>query len=178
MNLRIAKCAFAVSAALASISGFAQTTLPAPTSTTGTMSLRYMAPLADATVSGTLSLDKCYVTGSGVTRVDCLGDSTLVSSDTNMADGMSCVLDTTKFANGTHRLSTVGSNAEGWTYNLALNVNIQNAASSTTSTTTTTPTTTTTTSTTTLPAPTAGTLAIWGGAPLAGATVSGTLSLD
>src|SRR5258708_34041314 len=127
MNLRIAKCAFAVSAALASISGFAQTTLPAPTSTTGTMSLRYMAPLADATVSGTLSLDKCYVTGSGVTRVDFFVDSTVLSSDTNMADGMSCVLDTTKFANGTHRLRPVGRNAKGGTYNSPRNVNIRNA---------------------------------------------------
>ena len=77
-------------------------TLPAPTS--GTLEAWFKAPLAGQTVSGTLSLDKCYVKGYGVQRVTFFLGSTALNTDSNVGDGMSCVLDTTKFANGTHTL--------------------------------------------------------------------------
>src|SRR6185503_17537040 len=96
-KLRTAKCAIAVAEALASLGALAQT-LPAPGA--GTLDIWWKAPLSGATVSGKLSLDKCYINGIGVTKVDFYLDSTLLNSDTVMSDGMSCVLDTTKFANG------------------------------------------------------------------------------
>src|SRR5258706_402031 len=126
MKVRIAKCALAVSTALASINGFAQTTLPAPTP--ATLEVWFGAPLAGPTVSGTLSLANCYLKGVGATRVDFFLDSTAVNSDTNVADGMSCVLDTTKFANGAHQLKAVARNAAGATYNEIRSINIQNSA--------------------------------------------------
>src|SRR5258706_1394592 len=114
MNVRIAQCAIAVSAALASFGAFAQT-LPVPG--TGTLDIWWKAPLSGATVSGQLSLDKCYINGIGVTKVDFYLDSTLLNSDTVMADGMSCVLDTTKFANGAHQLKAVARDSAGPIYN-------------------------------------------------------------
>jgi hypothetical protein len=124
MKARIAKCAIAISAALASFSALAQLTPP----TSGALDIWFKAPLAGATVSGTLSNDKCYIRGSGVTRVDWFVDSTPIGSDTTMADGMSCVLDTTKFANGTHQLKAVARNSAGATYNELRSINIQNAS--------------------------------------------------
>ena len=172
MNVQIAKCAIAVTAALASINAFAQLTPP----TAGTLNIWYKAPLAGATVSGTLSLDKCYVRGVGVTRVDFYLDSTLVSSDTNVADGMSCVLDTTKFANGTHQLKAVARNAAGATYNEVVAINIKNTV---------TPppppppvvNPPVTPPVGTLTPPGSGALNIWWKAPSAGQAVKGTLSL-
>jgi hypothetical protein len=128
-NVRLAKCAIAVSAALVSFGAFAQT-LPAPG--TGTLDIWWKAPLSGATVSGTLSLDKCYINGNGVTKVDFYLDATLLNSDSVMTDGMSCVLDTTKFANGAHQLKAVARNASGQIYNELRSINIQNAAASNT----------------------------------------------
>jgi hypothetical protein len=101
-------------------------TLPAPTS--GSLDAWFKAPLSGQTVSGTLSLDKCYVKGTGVSRVSFFLDSTALNSDTNVGDGMSCVLDTTKFANGTHQLRAVAYDSSGRSYNERVNINIQNSA--------------------------------------------------
>ncbi len=128
MNVRIAKCAIAVSAALASFGAFAQ--LAAPTS--GTLDIWWKAPAAGATVSGKLSLDKCYIYGKGVTRVDFYLDSTLLNSDTVMSDGMSCVLDTTKFPNGAHTLKAVARNSSGQIYNELRSINIANTSTTNT----------------------------------------------
>src|SRR3954466_14937594 len=128
MKVRIAKCAIAISAALASFSALAQLTPP----TSGALDIWFKAPLAGATVSGTLSNDKCYIRGAGVTRVDFFLDSTPLGSDTVMADGMSCVLDTTKFANGAHQLKAVARNSAGATYTELRSINIQNASAPTT----------------------------------------------
>src|SRR3954468_6303628 len=125
MKARIAKCAIAISAALASFSAFAQLTPP----TAGMLDIWFKAPLAGSTVSGALSNDKCYIRGVGVTRVDFFLDSTPIGSDTAMADGMSCVLDTTKFANGAHQVKAVARNSAGATYNEVVAININNAVS-------------------------------------------------
>ena len=82
-----------------------------------------------AIVTGTLSNDKCYIRGVGVTRVDFFLDSTPIGSDTVMADGMSCMLDTTKFANGAHTLKAVARNSAGATYNEVVAINIANTVS-------------------------------------------------
>src|SRR5258706_3408416 len=169
MKVSIAKFALAVSAALVSFSALAQLTPP----TSGALDIWFKAPLAGATVSGTLSNDKCYIRGAGVTRVDFFLDSTPIGSDTAMADGMSCVLDTTKFTNGAHQLKAVARNAAGATYNEVVAINITNTV--TTPPVTTPPTTTTPIGT--LNPPGSGALNIWWKAPAAGQTVKGTLSL-
>jgi hypothetical protein len=165
MKASIAKCAIAVSAALVSFNALAQLTPP----TSGALDIWFKAPLAGATVSGTLSNDKCYIRGSGVTRVDWFLDSTPIGSDTVMADGMSCVLDTTKFGNGAHQLKAAARNAAGATYNEIVAININNAVS--------TPPVVSPTPTGTLNPPGSGALDIWWKAPAAGQTVKGTLSL-
>jgi hypothetical protein len=105
------------------------TSLPAPTS--GTLEAWFKAPISGSTVSGKLSLDKCYVKGTGVSRVSFFLDSTALNSDTNVGDGMSCELDTTKFANGTHELRAVAYDSSGRSYNERISINIQNSGSTT-----------------------------------------------
>src|SRR5438093_96130 len=139
--------------------------LPAPTS--GTLEVWFKKPVSGATVSGQVQLDGCYVAGRGVSRVDFFLDSTPLNSDSNVGDGMSCVLDTTKFANGTHQLKAVAYNSSGAAYNEIINVNIQNATP-----------TPTPTSSSALPAPAAGTTEIWWKAPTQWQMVVGTLSND
>jgi len=74
----------------------------------------FKAPLASSTVSGQLNGGTaCYVNGTGVTRVAFSLDSTALNTDTTMSDGMQCVLDTTKFANGTHSLKATAYDASG-----------------------------------------------------------------
>ena len=120
------------------------TTLPAPTS--GSLDVWFKAPLAGATVSGTLSLDKCYVKGTGVSRVNFLVDGKAIGADTNVADGMSCTLDTRTLANGTHQLTAQAVSSTGATRSDVISINVQNTA-------TTTPTTPPPTTTPTEPAP-------------------------
>lgn len=131
-------------------------TLPAPKS--GSLDIWFKQPAKGATVSGLLQLDKCYVAGKSVSRVNFFLDSTALNSDTNVADGMSCVLDTTKFANGSHTLKAVAYDSSGKSYTEGIGINIQNATS-----TPTTPTTGT--------APT-----VSFKAPTSGATLSGSIS--
>ena len=153
------------------------TSSPLPAPTTGTLDIWFKSPLSGATVSGVLQLEKCYVAGRGVSRVEFFLGSTLLNTDSNVADGMSCVLDTTKFANGKHQLKAVAYGSTGAAYTDIVTINISNTTTTTT-TTTPPPTTTTTTTPTTsspLPAPTAGTLEIWFKSPLSGGTVSGVL---
>ena len=68
----------------------------------------FKSPVSGSTLSGTRSLSTCYVNARGVDRVQFLLDSTPLNHDTNVADGMSCLLDTTKFANGAHQLVAMG----------------------------------------------------------------------
>jgi hypothetical protein len=98
---------------------------PAPTS--GTLEIWWKAPGSGATVSGTIQDTGCYVNGRGVSRVEFYLGSTLVNSDTRMSDGMSCLLDTTKFANGSHTLTAVAYDSSGRTYREPRSIRIQNA---------------------------------------------------
>jgi hypothetical protein len=107
------------------LAGHAQS-LPAPTS--GTLNVWFKAPLGGQAVSGTLSLDKCYVKGFAATRVDFFLGNTPLNSDRTMSDGMSCELDTTRFPNGTHTLRAVAYDASGRSYNERVNINISNTA--------------------------------------------------
>jgi hypothetical protein len=125
------------------------TSLPAPTS--GTLDVWFKAPLAGATVSGTLSLDKCYVKGSGVARVNFFVDGKSIGSDTNVADGMSCTLDTRTLANGTHQLMATAVSSTGATRSDVISINVQNTSTTSTPTTPTTTPTTTTATTSNLP---------------------------
>jgi len=103
------------------------TTLPAPTS--GPISAWFKAPLGGQTVSGSLALDKCYIKGTGVSRVSFFLDNTALNADTNVADGMSCVLDTTRFPNGTHELRAMAYDSSGRSYHERISINIQNSGS-------------------------------------------------
>src|SRR5438105_668849 len=100
--------------------------LPAPTA--GATEIWWKAPYQWQMVVGTLSNDKCYVNGRGVTKVDFFLDDKLISSDTNMADGMSCVFDSTKVVNGTHELRAVAYGPNGAVYNEPVMISINNPA--------------------------------------------------
>src|SRR3989442_697032 len=101
-SLRHTTCSLAVAAAFAAITPLqASAALPAPT--TGPLEVWFRQPANWSNVAGTVQSDGCYVEGRGAVRVDFFLDSTLLNSDTNVADGMTCALDTTKFANGSHQ---------------------------------------------------------------------------
>ena len=154
------------------------TSTPLPTPMTGTLEVWFKSPLSGATVSGVLQGNTCYVAGRGVSRIEFFLDATLLNTDSNVADGMSCVLDTTKFANGKHQLKAVAYSSTGASYIDTTTINISNTTTTTTAPPPTTTTTTTTTTSSALPAPTAGTLEVWFKTPLSGATVSGVLQGD
>jgi hypothetical protein len=101
--------------------------LPVPTS--GSLEIWFKAPAKGATVSGVKQLEGCYVNGRGVSRVEFFLDATRLNTDTVMSDGMSCVLDSTKFSNGTHTLKAVAYNSSGSSYTEVIGINIQNATS-------------------------------------------------
>ncbi|MGE5639333.1 MAG: Ig-like domain-containing protein [Clostridia bacterium] len=136
------------------------TTTSTPPPGSGSLDVWFKAPTAGKTISGVLNGGtSCYVNGTGVTKVDFYLDSTKIGSDTTMADGMQCVLDTTKFANGTHSMKAVATSSTGSTRSDVISVNIQNSG------------TTTGGGTTTNTAPT-----VTMTAPAAGTTVSGTVT--
>src|SRR5262245_522366 len=103
------------------------TSTPAPG--TGSLDVWFKAPKSGNTVSGVLSGATCYVAGTGVTRVAFKLDSTALNTDTTMADGMQCVLDTTKFPNGTHTLTAIATSSAGSTRSDVISINVQNATS-------------------------------------------------
>src|SRR5439155_388244 len=112
--------------------------LTAPTA--GATEIWFKAPVHGATVVGVLQNEKCYVNGRGVNRVEFYVDGKLISTDSNMADGMSCVIDTTKVANGTHDIKAVAYGPNNAVYNEPITVNVQNATVTPTPTPTVTPT--------------------------------------
>ena len=72
----------------------------------------FKAPLGGSTVKGILNLGtSCYVKAFSATRVAFFLDSTALNTVTDVANGMQCMLDTTKFANGTHQLKAVAYDA-------------------------------------------------------------------
>jgi hypothetical protein len=111
----------------------APTPTPTPTATpapgAGALDVWFKAPLGGSTVKGVLNLgSSCYVNGTGVSRVQFFLDSTALNTDTNVADGMQCLLDTTKFANGTHQLKAVAYDASGASRSDVISINIQNVS--------------------------------------------------
>ena len=128
MKSRTRTCSLAVSAAFVAFAPLgAVAALPAPTS--GTLEIWFKAPAVGGTVSGVRQLEGCYVNGRGVSRVEFFLDSTRLNTDTVMSDGMSCVLDSTRFSNGTHQLKAVAYNSSGASYTDTININIQNTTS-------------------------------------------------
>src|SRR5439155_613103 len=85
----------------------------APTS--GALDVWFKAPTAGNTISGVLNAGSgCYVSASGsVARVVFALDATTLNTDSTPADGLQCVLDTTKFANGTHTLKATAFDTSG-----------------------------------------------------------------
>jgi hypothetical protein len=108
------------------------TTTSTPPPGSGSLDVWFKAPLASNTVSGILSGTKCYVNGTGVTKVAFKLDSTALNTDTVMADGMQCMLDTTKFPNGTHTLTATATSSTGATRSDVISINVQNSATTTT----------------------------------------------
>src|SRR5207244_2318593 len=78
-----------------------------------------------------LSGTNCYINGTGVAKVSFTLDGALVNTDTVMSDGMQCVLDTTKFANGSHQFLATASDSAGNTRGDLITINIQNPVANT-----------------------------------------------
>src|SRR3954464_2097090 len=107
-----------ISAAVAAV--FAVSAHAAPT-------VAFKAPLNGATISGTISGSSgCSVTGSNIARADFYLDSKLVSSDGIPSTGVTCLLDTTKFADGAHALKAVVFDSAGSQASSQISVNIKN----------------------------------------------------
>src|SRR5205823_1249268 len=68
----------------------------------------------------------CWVNGTGVTRVVFSMDATTLNTDTTMSDGMQCMIDTTKFSNGTHTLTATAYDASGNSRKDIISLNVQN----------------------------------------------------
>ena len=116
--------------------GTTTTTVSTPAPGSGALDVWFKAPLNGTTVSGQLSGTKCYVNGTGVVKVDFKLDGALVNSDTTMSDGMQCVLDTTKYPNGSHQFMATATSSTGATRSDLITINIQNASTTTGGTTT------------------------------------------
>ena len=107
---------------------------PVPTSTTstpppgsGALNVWFASPSNGKVVSGVLSGTGCYVNGNSVVKVQFFLDSVPVNTDTTMADGMQCLLDTTKFANGRHTLKATAYDAAGNSRSDSINIKIRNS---------------------------------------------------
>lgn len=146
--------ALAIACATASATTFAQS-LPAPTA--GKLEIWFKAPYWGQTVSGVLGQASCYVKGYAATRVSFFLDSTALNTDSRVADGMSCSLDTRRFPNGVHQLHAKAYDSAGRSYLERISINIQNSPT-----------------TPTPPSNTPPTVSIT--SPTAGQSVTGTLS--
>src|SRR5258706_1546487 len=111
---------------------------PTPTTTTGStpaplsgsLDVWFKAPLAGATVSRVLNaVSSRYANAYGsVSRVAFVLDSTALNTDSTVSDGMQCVLDTTKFANGSHQLKATAYDSSGNSRTDVISINVQNTA--------------------------------------------------
>ncbi len=111
--------------ALACATGAAAQSLPAPTA--GKLEIWFKAPLSGQTVSGVLRNSSCYVKGYSASRVSFFLDGKALNTDSNVADGMSCSLDTRQFPNGPHALHAKAYDSAGRSYLERISINIQNA---------------------------------------------------
>lgn len=98
---------------------------PAPGN--GSLNVWFRAPRNGRTVSGVLNGGTaCYLKGNSVVKVQFFLDSVALNTDGTMADGMQCVLDTTRFANGAHSLKAVAYDASGRSREDVIRIKIQN----------------------------------------------------
>src|SRR6185436_2304108 len=126
--MKFTQSPIAIAVALAGFGALpvAEAATPAPGS--GPLAVWFKAPLNGATVRGVLNGDtSCYVNATGaVSRVVFTLDGAPVNTDTTPTNGMNCVLDTTKFANGTHRLRAVAYASNGSSKIDDISINVQN----------------------------------------------------
>jgi len=87
-------------------------------------SVTFKAPLAGATVSGTLGGQTCEVTAGGAARVEFFLES--VALNVANAAPWSCGLNTTQFANGTHLLKAVAYDKRGKSSATQINISSGN----------------------------------------------------
>ena len=88
-----------------------------------------MAAADRSSISGQLNGGtSCWVNGTGVTRVAFYMDNAPLNTDSTMSDGMQCVIDTTKFSNGTHQLKATAFDASGASRNDIISINVQNGS--------------------------------------------------
>ena len=113
------------------------TSTPAPAA--GPLDVWFKAPSNGATVSGVIQGTSCYVAGTGVSKVRFYVDNNAISTDSAVADGMQCVLDTTKLPNGAHQLKAKAWDATGATREDIISVSVSNTSSTPTPTPTPTP---------------------------------------
>lgn len=104
---------------------------PAPTS--GSLDVWFKAPRNGSTVSGTLNGGtSCYANTSGpVARVVFSVDGAALNTDSAPADGTQCILDTTRFKNGTHQLRADAYDSRGNRKSDIVRIDVQNTAANT-----------------------------------------------
>jgi hypothetical protein len=90
------------------------------------LTVSFKTPTSGQTVAGTLQGSACEVTGTEIKRVRFHLDTTELNKDNSSP--WNCVLDTTKFANGTHALKAVAFDRNGKSTSTQISVNIQNGA--------------------------------------------------
>ena len=97
------------------------------TSTNAAPAVAFKAPLNGATVSGAISASACEASatdGNGIKQVQFYLDSTLVN--TELTAPFNCSLDTRKFADGSHMLKAVATDALGATSTAQVGITIKN----------------------------------------------------
>jgi hypothetical protein len=100
----------------------------APDTTNPTVAIT--APASGATVSGTISIDATASDNVGVTQVQFLVGSTVISTDTSAP--YSASWNTTSYANGSYTLSAVARDAAGNSSTVTRTVTVSNAVADTT----------------------------------------------
>jgi hypothetical protein len=106
----------------------------APASPAGSApTVSFTAPAAGGTLSGNVqgpdSSTPCVVQGTNIARVMFYLNDKWTNTDGNLANGLGCWIDTTKYANGTYTLKAVAYNAAGESATATRQVQIQNGAS-------------------------------------------------
>ena len=116
MNLRIASCSLAVSAAMM------------PMGATAAPTVDFVKPSSGATLSGSIQSSACEVRGSKIRRVRFFLGSTALNTESESP--WNCNLDTRKFSDGSHTLRAVAYDSAGASRSTQISVNIRNSTSS------------------------------------------------
>jgi hypothetical protein len=103
-------------------------TEPAPTEPTGgPTNLAFVAPANGGTISGSISQSSgCELTGTGIARVDFSLDSTPLNTEGSAP--WNCNIDTTKFADGTHKLKARAYDSGGRYADKQIDVVVKNGS--------------------------------------------------